>query len=69
MIKFLISIIIINLLLSCKEFQTEQISTKINNQVKKIEKSFEKKDVDIQISDKQKKDNIFYYIGDPFKNY
>ena len=66
MIKFLISIIIINLLLSCKEFQTEQISTKINNQVKKIEKSFEKKDVDIQISDKQNKDNIFYYIGDPY---
>ena len=39
---------------------------KINNQVKKIEKSFEKKNDDLQISNKQNKDNIFYYIGDPY---
>ena len=39
---------------------------KIKNQVKKIEKSYEKKNDDIQISNKQNKDNIFYYIGDPY---
>ncbi len=66
MIKFLISILIINFLFSCKEFQKQEISTKFNNQVKKIEKSFEKKNFDKQITNKQNKDNIFYYIGDPY---
>ena len=51
---------------SCKEFQKQEISTKFNNQVKKIEKSFEKKNFDKQITNKQNKDNIFYYIGDPY---
>jgi hypothetical protein len=67
-IKFLISFLIISIITSCKEFQNQEISNKINDSIKNIEKIIEKKDVEKNIVNANSKNtnNIFYYIGDPY---
>ncbi len=69
MIKFLISFLIALLVFSCKEIQKKQITTQINDGIKKIEEIIEeKKDNKLSIAKdkKLKNDNIFYYLGEPY---
>ncbi len=69
MIKLVISILIIIFILSCKEIQKEQISTKVNDSIKKIETIIEKRQGKKENFNKNNKTNdksIFYYLGDPY---
>ncbi len=66
MIKFLISIVIIFISISsCKEVQKNNITSKVNIGIEKIEKIIEKKQDEDLILPKSK-DNIFYYVGEPY---
>ena len=71
MIKFLISFFVILSIISCKEIQKKQINSKINDGIKKIEDIIEKKEINKKENNNKitnKKDTIFYFIGDPYFN-
>ena len=71
MIKFLISFFIIFYIISCKQIQNQEISSKINDSVKKIEKIIEKKQNEENFKNKEREDLIsllvlkkyFYYTN------
>ena len=70
MIKLLINFFIIIFLLSCEEIKNKNISVKLNDSVKKIEKIVENQVISSKNKNKletiRKNDNLFYYIGDPY---
>ena len=70
MIKYLISFIIILILFSCNELNLNNVSDVVENSTNKIEEiidnKIENKKEKIQSTNKQTKDNIFYYVGDPY---
>ena len=70
MIKLLINFFIIIFLLSCEEIKNKNISVKLNDSVKKIEKIVENQVISSKNKNKletiRKNDNLFYHIGDPY---
>ncbi len=67
MIKLLISFCVILFITSCKEVKNESISSKLDINLKKIEKIIEKNKNEkekIVTDNSIKEQNIFYYIGD-----
>ena len=70
MIKYLISLILILFIFSCNELDLNNVSDVVENSTNKIEdiidnKKEEKKQKK-QLNNKQTKDNIFYYVGEPY---
>ena len=54
-------------IVSCKEFEKQNLSTKINESIKKIEKVVEKKNDNNLINQKKNNNNlIFYHIGETY---
>ncbi len=70
MIKFLISFLLIFVLFSCNEFESEKIYQNLNTSIKDIEKVVNLKKNTNNIKEKTKindeKNTIFYYIGDSY---
>ncbi len=67
MIKYLISILIIVSTFSCKEIKKEQVTTKINDGIKNIEKIVKKNDKrDNKQKNKLNESKVFYYLGEPY---
>ena len=70
MIKYLINLILILFLFSCNELDLNNASDILENSTKKIEEIIEisKKDKNEKklSNNKQTKDNIFYYVGEPY---
>ncbi len=70
MIKYLISLIFIFLLVSCNELNIDNVTDVVENSTNKIEEIIENKREDKkkinQSNNKQVKDNIFYYVGEPY---
>ena len=70
MIKYLISLIFLLFLFSCNELNINNVSDVVENSTNKIEEIIENKKEDTkqrnQTTNKQTKDNIFYYVGEPY---
>ena len=70
MIKYLISLILILFLFSCNELDLNNVSDVVENSTNKIEEIIDNKKEDKkekkQLNNKQTKDNIFYYVGEPY---
>ena len=69
MIKFLISIVTILYLNSCKEVNRSNFSSKIEKNINKVETIIDKKSIENKISTQNKiklNNKIFYYIGDTY---
>ena len=70
MIKYLISLILIFLLFSCNELNLDNVSDVVENSTNKIEEIIENKKEDKKeknlSNNNQIKDNIFYYVGEPY---
>ncbi len=68
MIKFLISIVIILNLFSCKEIKENRITSILNEKDNKLEIVKKSTKTKIQTSDKRENNNdsIFYYLGEPY---
>ena len=67
MIKLLISFLLLFFIFSCKEIKKENINSKLNDGIKKIEKIIEKKQDKLDYKNEEKNnDTIFYYIGEEY---
>ena len=70
MIKYLINLILILFLFSCNELDLNNVSDVVENSTNKIEEIIDKTKDDKkekkQSNNKQTKDNIFYYVGEPY---
>ena len=70
MIKYLISLIFFLFLFSCNELNLNNVSDVVENSTNKIEEIIDNKKEDKkekkQSNNKQTKDNIFYYVGEPY---
>ena len=70
MIKYLINLILILFLFSCNELNLNNVSDVVENSTNKIEEIIDNKKEDKkenkQSNNKQTKDNIFYYVGEPY---
>ena len=70
MIKYLISIIFLLFIFSCNELTLNNVSDVVENRTNKIEEIIENKKEDKkeknQSTNKKTKDNIFYYVGEPY---
>ena len=70
MIKYLISIIFLLFIFSCNELNLNNVSDVVENSTNKLEEIIEntKEDkIEKNLSkNKQTKDNIFYYVGEPY---
>ena len=70
MIKYLISLILILFIFSCNELDLNNVSEVVENSTNKIEEIIENKKEDKKeknlSKNKQIKDNIFYYVGEPY---
>ena len=70
MIKYLINLILILFLFSCNELDLNNVSDVVENSTNKIEEIIDntkedKKEKNLS-NNKQTKDNIFYYVGEPY---
>ena len=70
MTKYLINLILILFLFSCNELDLNNVSDVVENSTNKIEEIIDntkedKKDNDLS-NNTQIKDNIFYYVGEPY---
>ena len=70
MIKYLISLIFLLFIFSCNELNLNNVSDVVENSTNKIEEIIENKKEDKkeknQSTNKKTKDNIFYYVGEPY---
>ena len=68
MIKYLISLIFLLFIFSCNELNLNNVSDVVENSTNKIEKIIDnkKEDKKNQLTNKKTKDNIFYYVGQPY---
>ena len=70
MIKYLISLIFLLFIFSCNELNLNNVSDVVENSTNKIEKIIDNKKEDKkeknQLTNKKTKDNIFYYVGEPY---
>ncbi len=70
MIKYLISLIFLLFIFSCNELNLNNVSDVVENSTNKIEEIIDIKKEDKkeknQSNNKQTKDNIFYYVGEPY---
>ena len=70
MIKYLISLIFLLFVFSCNELYLDNVTDVVENSTNKIEEIIDnKKEVKKeknQSNNKQTKDNIFYYVGEPY---
>ena len=70
MIKYLINLILILFLLSCNELNLNNVSGVVENSTNKIEEIIDNTKEDKKgqnlPNNKQTKDNIFYYVGEPY---
>ena len=70
MIKYLISLILIFILFSCNELNLDNVSDVVENSTNKIEEIIDNKKKNKkekkQSIHNQIKDNIFYYVGEPY---
>ncbi len=70
MIKYQISLISFLFLFSCNELNLDSVSDVVENSTNKIEEIIDIQKDDKkekkQLNTKQKKDNIFYYVGEPY---
>ncbi len=70
MIKYLISLIFFLFIFSCNELDLNNVSDVVENSTNNIEEIIDNKKKDKkekkQSNNKQTKDNIFYYIGEPY---
>ena len=70
MTKYLINLILILFLFSCNELDLNNVSDVVENSTNKIEEIIDNKKQDKkeknQSTNKPKKDNIFYYVGEPY---
>ena len=70
MINYLISLILILFIFSCNELDLNNVSEVVENSTNKIEEIIENKKEDKKeknlSKNKQIKDNIFYYVGEPY---
>ena len=70
MIKYLINLILFLFLFSCNELDLNNVSDVVENSTNKIEEIIDntkedKKEQNLA-NTKQTKDNIFYYVGEPY---
>ncbi len=70
MIKYLISLIFLLFIFSCNELNLNNVSDVVENSTNKIEEIIDNKKEDKkeknQSTNKKTKDNIFYYVGEPY---
>ena len=70
MIKYLINLIFLLFLFSCNELNLNNVSDVVENNANKIEKIIDNKKEDKKekklLTNKKTKDNIFYYVGEPY---
>ena len=70
MIKYLISLIFLLFIFSCNELNLNNVSDVVENSTNKIEEIIDNKKEDKkeknQLTNKKTKDNIFYYVGEPY---
>ena len=70
MTKYLISLILVFLLFSCNELNLDNVSDLVENSTNKIEEIIENKKEDKKeknlSNNNQIKDNIFYYVCEPY---
>ena len=70
MIKYLISLFFLLFIFSCNELNLNNVSDVVENSTNKIEEIIDNKKEDKkekkQSNNKQTKDNIFYYVGEPY---
>ncbi len=70
MIKYLISLILILFISSCNELKLNNVSDVVENSTNKLEEIIDNNKEDKkeknQSNNKQTKENIFYYVGEPY---